>query len=108
MKAILVIDEIPNSCQGCDYDRYVEEFKHRYCVANPKNVKHLDEETDGDYYSERKKWCPLKSPPQINRKRLKDLKKWGWSEPEILQYETGFDDCLEEILGEQNETTSTN
>lgn len=91
MKAILVVD-IPD-----DYDEYGSGV---WCVVGD-DLRIVYEE-DGalmEYKYIDYDIAELKPMPIISKKRINDLKKWGWSEQEILMYENGFDYCIDEIVG---------
>lgn len=88
-KAILVVDVNMTS----DNKHICEDDKQRCSLWN----------TDTNFcmynFNNNTKGCPLKPMPIISKKRIDDLKKWGWSEQEILMYENGFDYCVDKISG---------
>lgn len=80
MKAILVIDDMPNSCWACplwDKSDYADG-----CEAVGRKTHDIDHGT------EREVWCPLKPLPQPKEIELE------WLEGE---YENGWNACLKEI-----------
>lgn len=83
MKAILILDEMPNSCEECT-------FCDAHCIAND-TVKRIE----ANYYKERPRWCPLKPMPVKQDTKsaigidLVDGFKDGW--------EYGWNACLEEL-----------
>ena len=76
MKAILVIDKMPNSCDKCEV-RCTEYTGKDYAQ---KGIK-------------RPTWCPLKPLPEKN---TWDITKNG----HVTEYAEGWNACLDEILGE--------
>ena len=89
-KAILVIDT-PNECWECpcfcERIRFDGNEWHNGC-----NVLKLDV-TDFDFYES----CPLKSLPE---KKKEFEEKINHNDD---FYEKGWNDCIDEILGEENE-----
>lgn len=77
MKAILVIDEMPNTCLDCPLNGY-------------ENVCNVTLEDNYDYLTEKPTWCPLKSLP---KKKNTDF------HPNVV-YANGWNDCLKEIKGD--------
>lgn len=89
MKAILVIDEMPGRCGEC---RFVSE-RDWLCQL---------EERDAEFGC-RPSWCPLKPLPG---KKTEEEEKAKDPYNEDLFYDDyirGWNDCLEEITGVQNE-----
>ncbi len=83
MKAILVID-MPETCEACP----LTEWAGSYC----RLVGMFCAE------DERPSWCPLRELPE---KYSQDhLSSFGGD------YYTGYNHCLEDILGEENESTN--
>ena len=83
-KAILVID-MPNCCGNCDLSRY--EDVHLINCLN-----HIADEDEDKL----PKWCPLKELPQFKVPIEND-------ESGFNDYVGGWNDCLYEILEEENE-----
>lgn len=88
MKAILILDEMPKSCNECqlkvlDADLYYTTYA----------CKNVDCKTDDILKTTKYEMhCPLKLLPQYkSEKRL-----YGGYR---AKYEMGYDDCLDEILG---------
>ena len=101
MKSILVIDT-PENCDKCRLMR--SHFDHGYgwikeCIGSGINDCIVFERKLEDY-------CPLKPIPKYypstsNPQRIEYLKQLGMTEKEQHYYELGHDDCIDEILGEQ-------
>lgn len=86
-KAILVID-MPSNCSECPC-----EYDYLHCKAYESLYK---KRSSSPNYDEKPKWCPLKEMP--NYLLSVDLNaKIG------VQYANGWNTCLKEILGEENE-----
>ena len=86
-KAILVLNEMPKSCIECKLSMMYGTF----CLIK------------GDtYVSEGRKSddCPLKEMPKIKKPKDPDE---TWEE---MHHRFGYNDCIIEILGELDETTS--
>ena len=118
-KAILIIDT-PKCCVECFYHRYIELLGCNYCVADIKNIRLIesDEDDESDLYNRRKNWCPLRPMPQ--KKEVKEINAIDdvmKSDIQII-YEkvtakimldtelliaSGYNLCIDEILGEENE-----
>jgi len=78
MKAVLVID-MPNYCLDCP------------CYNKSKLYCQVVNEMFTDEISNKPSWCPLRPMPQ----QLPDVDLW-----EPHWYIRGYNDCLDEILGE--------
>ena len=104
MKAVLVIDEMPLSCNACDFNRFA--FTHWGC-----SIHNNDSVTDEMKESIRPSWCPLKSMP---RRQNKDTEKssieYIYEADTLDKFQSrgasylyghidGWNDCLEEIGG---------
>ena len=83
MKAILVIDEMPKSCDDCVLI-YPDKYNDMWCCIACDCVVE-ENVTAGTLH----KWCPLKPMPH---KLQADWYTDGYKE--------GFNACLEEITGE--------
>lgn len=87
MKAILVIDKMPNTCEECDYCGYAivgegeDEYKYRSCCLSQRYLGEIAEDSKDSL-------CPLKPLPEP-----KEI-EFEWLEGE---YENGWNDCLKEI-----------
>lgn len=96
MKAILVID-MPEDCYGCPC--YQGMSGDSFCgVSNEDTMINTDTKPNH---------CPLKPFPKFypstsNPQRIECLKQLGMTEKEQHYYELGHDDCIDEILGEEN------
>ena len=94
MKAILTVD-IP--------DDYQEYGSGKWYIKG-ELLRIGYKEKNGSFVGKKRienEMVQLKPMPTITRKRFNDLlKKWGWSEQEILMYEEGFDYCVDKISGE--------
>ena len=85
MKAILVID-MPENCIECP-------LHQRYCGAICRALE--KEHTDERFYH-REDWCPLRPMP-IKKEALMGMGKINFGKA------LGWNDCLDEILGETDE-----
>lgn len=97
MKAILVIDEMPNQCIECPCYRQVRDdsFLLEYCNANEKRLTWQE-------VAEVPEWCPLKPlPTKITTATLSEKEQERTellTEMALLKtYADGWNDCLEEI-----------
>ena len=79
MKAILVIDKMPQYCTDCQ----LYDSEYDYCYA-------LKDVLGDDFY------CPLRNLPQ--KKEMKILKNGNYEETKYIK---GFNDCINELLGEE-------
>lgn len=105
MKAILVINKMPNHCYGCQYCRFdARKYNFRGCVLTDTDVQ------DGtiDICKEVHSCCPLKPMP-TKKKPLFDpdhceIEK----EIKIVHEIVGYNRCIDEIMGEtKNETVKS-
>jgi aldehyde:ferredoxin oxidoreductase len=76
MKAILVINEMPNSCDECE----VRCGGYTAKEYSEKSIK-------------RPSWCPLKPFPRMSGVVHQDADGWC----KLSDYSRGWNDCLEEI-----------
>lgn len=81
-KAVLVMN-MPESCFGCNFMYCDEESDTETCQA-------METERDIDLIEDRPDWCPLRELPEKKELYL-SINKW---------YCVGFNDCLDDILGE--------
>lgn len=88
MKAILVIDEMPNQCIECPCYRQVRDdsFLLEYCNANEKRLTWRE-------VVEVPEWCPLKPLPEFKPMTKADSTYDPWEDT----YRRGWNACLEEI-----------
>ena len=88
MKAILVLDEMPNSCYACPLT-YIDYGDDAYYGANTTRCV-----IDKDTIPHHGKWdeCPLKDLPQ---------KIVGKREMFMPTYSLGWNDCIGTMLGEE-------
>lgn len=93
-KAIIVVD-IPN-VEDCEIDSYdmVADLKVKSLVLG------------GERYDCEFENVIVRPLPQLNEERLKYLHMFGSSDRDLEYYAIGHDDCLDEILGENNESDS--
>ena len=90
MKAILVIDEMPKSCDDCVLI-YPDKYNDMWCCIACDCVVE-ENVTAGTLH----KWCPLKQLPQKKSAyKFKDFNRLI----ENAQVE-GWNACIDEILGE--------
>lgn len=91
-KAIFVIDEIPDNCYDCPLRVYVDCYIKYVC----QDILNFDfEETETDVFEIFCK-CPLKPIPY----------KYGIDEDERADtYEDGWNDCIDEMLKENDDGT---
>ena len=85
-KAILVIDNMPNTCEECEL-KYLDTGDDAYfgpnvfrCVIDGSEICKDDRHYD----------CPLKPIPE---------KELIWNDDD--DYQMGWNDCIDEILGEE-------
>ena len=81
-KAVLVMN-MPESCFGCNFMYCDEESDTETCQA-------METARDIDLIEDRPDWCPLRELPEKKELYL-SINKW---------YCVGFNDCLDDILGE--------
>ena len=85
MKAVLVIDKMPKSCADCRLKRGL------FCGESGNSLH--DYIHYNDKPSDKPDWCPLKPIP----KKMEE----SWMEtPNDCDYRMGWNDCLDEIMGE--------
>lgn len=94
MKAILVLDKMPDCCGNCpllqqwyddEHEEWYEMCFYRYCkIENTESKLNI---------------CPLKPIP--NKRKMPITKTFGtdFNKGRVV----GWNDCIDEILGEQNE-----
>lgn len=100
MKAILVID-MPANCMQCRF-RDSEWCSVEDCAKNDGSLVIYRD----IHNFKRHEGCPLKPIPKYypstsNPQRIEYLKKLGMTKKEQYYYELGHDDCIDEILGEE-------
>lgn len=97
----LIIVDIPRSCIECPlcYEsemiplgRFMLEEEHR-CKLCPVNIENENLNTFL-LWGGKPSWCPLKEIPE---KKTRDYPEY---DSYITGYDDGWDDCLDEILGE--------
>ena len=95
MKAILILDEMPETCEDCQLRNYNQ------CYGLPCD-RTIIEEFDGEEdFKERNHICPLKPIP--SKKEITVEMMWNSKyEAESLYY-AGVNACLDEITGEKND-----
>jgi len=117
MKAILLID-MPESCGKCkflmppdeiDYDDsyYGGEHLSEYCLPmeeENRKFKGARFITDG----KRPSWCPLKPIPEKKQEYLYKQTINGIEAPEVIDWNRGYNACLDSIIGENNESSISN
>lgn len=81
-KAVLVMN-MPESCFGCNFMYCDEESDTETCQA-------METARDIDLIEDRPDWCLLRELPEKKELYL-SINKW---------YCVGFNDCLDDILGE--------
>ena len=95
MKAILVINEMPSSCDKCE----VRCGGYTAKEYTEKSIK-------------RPLWCPLKPLPEKLPEIYYDSGWWGWNKTldrvienliKFKDFAEGWNSCLDEILGEEDE-----
>ena len=88
MKAILVID-MPDKCSNCK----LSEIYMGYLECNVYGKQLITDVKPN--------WCPLKPLPEF---RDEHYKSFSLELSQIINSENrGYNDCLQEILGEENE-----
>lgn len=86
MKAILLID-MPDSCEECDYCGWSSDEMYRACLLNNCHLFHSEFVEIG-----RDGCCPLKPLPQKKQHGEEIDYEYG--------YIDGWNDCLKEVTGE--------
>lgn len=87
MKAILILDEMPEACNKCEFYRFACFFDGRLHGTCKRTDEYVNPEEVTTKRSDR---CPLKPLPE--RLYYSDADK---------RYVDGWTDCLEAILGEE-------
>ena len=97
MKAMLVIG-MPKSCADCPYCGF-EQFTHNPACVICEGRFGKDE----DIENERSAICPLRPLPKT-KERIdgEEFREWECEDHYKNGYANGWNDCLEEILGEDN------
>ena len=86
-KAILVLDEMPKDCKCCPIhflDIYNNDSQRWWCGGTLKTLE----------ITVRPNWCPLREVPE------RQVRDYPGYDRYITGYDDGWDDCLNEILGE--------
>lgn len=103
MKAILVIDT-PKECYYCKLmtnDMYCKGFTPYYA----EDGTHITKMCVEDYVMRGTKHpnCPLKPMPEkkVGDDLYERYGSWTIGDEKELSYRVGFNDCIDEILGEQ-------
>lgn len=78
-KGIIVMDDIPVTCDVCILASLTKNHKYLYCNAKAQII-----------YNAKPNWCPIKSVPE--RAYHEDYCDNG-------RYDKGWNDCLNELLG---------
>lgn len=87
-KAILVLDRMPNSCHECPL--FNSGYTDMCCKG--MNYKTINYPYPKDF---RQEWCPLKAVPE--RESVDRSCEYDYCDE---CYTVGWNDCLNEILGE--------
>ncbi len=100
MKAVLVID-MPTRCYDCPlYTSIADEdcLASEYGFCDDRNILKLKEAQDKIRFDEKPTWCPLRPLPS-------KLVPFGYLDVgnEDGLYEKGYNDCIDEITGADNE-----
>ena len=91
MKAILVLDEMPNKCEDCPFAATLRlsntPISMCYVIKRP--------EVSADLEEGRPHWCPLKEMP--SKIAVEDIDEH--TDPLLVKmgYVNGWNDCLKEI-----------
>lgn len=95
MKAILVIDRMPNTCYECDYCGYAivgegeDEYKYRSCGLSQRYLGEIAEDSKDSL-------CPLKPLPK-KILTLVQLQNGNIVNVQETSFANGWNACLEEI-----------
>lgn len=100
-KAVLVVD-MPESCPDCRFCRELDEGINACCeLMDDENDSSLCRmiETEYGYCQQKPDWCPIKElPEEESNDYCYDLWERGWN--------TGWNECLEAILGDESNLSS--
>lgn len=89
-KAILILNDMPDSCIDCRFCREIDEGVDACCeIMNEPNNKELCRMIDVSYPQDKPNWCPLKELPQ--KKETNDN-----AFMEIMNI--GYNACIDDIL----------
>lgn len=92
MKAILILDEMPDNCYDCPLRVYVDCYIKYVC----QDILNFDwEETETDVFEIFCK-CPLKPMP----KKRRVFRDGGVCGPDANY---GWNDCIDELVGDYND-----
>lgn len=97
MKAILILNKMSKSCADCPVCAWSEVTGLYNCLNGTKEEKCVDEYLLDDRLN-KPSWCPLKPLPQ-----KRELPKLYEDNYELKAEIKGFNACLEELLGEEND-----
>lgn len=100
MKAILVLNEMPKNCLECPLGKNMS-IPIETCIQCPIGKCVIDEETEI-----RPDWCPLKPMPEKKKERYGMERQtstghWETYKEEIDSVATGYNACIDEILGDK-------
>ena len=87
-KSVLVIDT-PENCRSC---MYIGTFRY-FCRINCKDIEDASVKPD---------WCPLKPLPEKMKLTGVYGREYFQSNGKMPSYKIGWNDCLREITGEDN------
>lgn len=91
MKAILVIETMPKSCEECKYRGHTWLSQDIACIL-------LDSKLPEDNLDDvRSVVCPLRQLPQ-----KKTIKNPIWADRSYDDFDKGYNACIDEIIGEDN------
>ena len=94
MKAILVIDDMPNCCTACPFFEFINDYEDDCRTrCNVKFGRINEYGTDV-----RPKWCPLKPTPE--RKEVSDDAYVS----DYLDFDLGWNACIDAIIGDTDGT----
>ena len=93
-KAILITD-MPSTCAYCDFC-HTKEYNSRHKLDGEKFCGILNEDVEVWYHygTKRPKFCPLKEMPEKYDMNVPHTRDWDG------EYECGWNDCIDDILGE--------
>lgn len=99
MKAILILDEMPKSCEECHLRLALDIYR---CINTKENRLRWCGDEDGFYTSDTKpSWCPLRPLPTECSDSTKIYNAHGEIDCyQLTEYARGWNDCLDEIEGE--------